>query len=135
MYKRQGIASDNIVNCSSKDVLSAIGSDSRIGSKYLNKGLGFGGPCFPRDNRAIQQVINRNEGLDYHLPINNERFNKKLPDFYAKKINQYCSENNLDNILVVGLTYKDGSYLLEESQSYLISVSYTHLTLPTKREV
>ena len=122
-----GIASDNIVNCSSRDVLSAIGSDSRIGSKYLNKGLGFGGPCFPRDNRAIQQVINRNEGLDYYLPINNERFNKKLPDYYAKKINKYCLDKNLDNVLVVGLTYKDGSYLLEESQSYLISLKLSKL--------
>ena len=117
-----GIASDNITNCSSKDVLSAIGSDSRIGNKYLSKGLGFGGPCFPRDNRAIQQVINRNEGLDYHLPISNEKFNKKLPDYYARKVSQYCLSKDIDNVLVVGLTYKDGSYLLEESQSYLISL-------------
>ena len=102
--------------CSSKDVLSAIGSDSRIGKKYLNKGLGFGGPCFPRDNRAIQQVINRAKGLDYHLPIQNEIFNSKLPDYYVRKIDQYCISKNLENILVVGLTYKDGSYLLEESQ-------------------
>ena len=122
-----GIASDNITNCSSKDVLSAIGSDSRIGNKYLSKGLGFGGPCFPRDNRAIQQVINRNEGLDYHLPISNEKFNKKLPDYYARKVSQYCLSKDIDNVLVVGLTYKDGSYLLEESQSYLISLKLSKL--------
>ncbi len=117
-----GIASDNIENCSSKDVLSAIGSDSRIGKKYLNKGLGFGGPCFPRDNRAIQQVINRAEGLEYYLPIQNETFNSKLPDYYVKKIDQFCINKKLENVVVVGLTYKDGSYLLEESQSYLISL-------------
>lgn len=34
-------------------VLEAIGSDSRIGTKYLRYGYGFGGPCFPRDNRAF----------------------------------------------------------------------------------
>ena len=34
-------------------VLNAIGSDSRIGTKYLGFGFGFGGPCFPRDNRAF----------------------------------------------------------------------------------
>ena len=33
-------------------ILAAIGADSRIGSKYLNYGFGFGGPCFPRDNRS-----------------------------------------------------------------------------------
>ena len=34
-------------------ILEAIGSDSRIGSKYLRAGLSFGGPCFPRDNRLL----------------------------------------------------------------------------------
>ena len=32
-------------------ILDAIGSDSRIGKKYLRAGLSYGGPCFPRDNR------------------------------------------------------------------------------------
>ncbi|MDP1881197.1 MAG: hypothetical protein Q8K60_09695, partial [Parachlamydiaceae bacterium] len=36
-----------------EDVLNAIGSDSRVGNKYLKWGYGFGGPCFPRDNRAF----------------------------------------------------------------------------------
>jgi len=34
-------------------ILSAIGKDPRVGSKYLLPGYGFGGPCFPRDNRAL----------------------------------------------------------------------------------
>ena len=34
-------------------VLDAIGSDSRIGKKYLRAGLSYGGPCFPRDNRLV----------------------------------------------------------------------------------
>src|SRR5690606_20436380 len=37
----------------SEDILNAIGSDSRIGQKCLKYGYGFGGPCFPRDNRAL----------------------------------------------------------------------------------
>ena len=35
------------------DVLDAIGSDNRIGRKYLRAGLSYGGPCFPRDNRLL----------------------------------------------------------------------------------
>ena len=33
--------------------LHAVGRDSRVGLKYLRPGFGFGGPCFPRDNRAL----------------------------------------------------------------------------------
>jgi UDPglucose 6-dehydrogenase len=33
--------------------LHAVGLDSRVGNKYLRPGYGFGGPCFPRDNRAL----------------------------------------------------------------------------------
>ena len=35
------------------EILKAVGADSRIGGKYLMPGYGFGGPCFPRDNRAL----------------------------------------------------------------------------------
>ena len=117
-----GLTADSIKNCSSKDVLNAIGSDSRIGNKYLTKGLGFGGPCFPRDNRAIQKVIDKIVGLEYKLPIDNERFNSKLPDYYAEKIKQFCLKRKIASILVVGLTYKDGSHLLVESQAYSIAL-------------
>ena len=34
-------------------ILDAIGTDTRIGKKYLRAGLSFGGPCFPRDNRLL----------------------------------------------------------------------------------
>jgi len=41
------------IDCDPNVILSAIGTDSRIGSKYIKPGFGFGGPCFPRDNRAL----------------------------------------------------------------------------------
>jgi Predicted UDP-glucose 6-dehydrogenase len=37
-------------------VSDALGSDSRIGRKYLTGGMGFAGPCFPRDNVALTSV-------------------------------------------------------------------------------
>src|SRR5208283_3732204 len=43
-------------------VLDAIGSDSRIGKKYLRAGLSYGGPCFPRDNRLVAYIA-RQVGL------------------------------------------------------------------------
>tara|TARA_A100001011_G_C14246809_1_gene815962 strand:+ start:358 stop:1596 length:1239 start_codon:yes stop_codon:yes gene_type:complete len=117
-----GLTADSIENCCAEDVLSAIGSDTRIGKKYLSKGLGFGGPCFPRDNRAIQQVIDKTEGLSYKLPLDNENFNSRLPDYYVNKISNICDNNDISNVIVIGLTYKDGSHLLTESQSYEIAL-------------
>lgn len=40
-------------------VLNAIGADSRIGRKYFQPGLSFGGPCFPRDTRALKQLMDQ----------------------------------------------------------------------------
>ena len=58
----------------------------------------------------------------YKLPLDNEKFNNGLPSFFVRKINRHCLDNKIKNILVVGLTYKDGSYLLTESQSYSIAL-------------
>jgi UDPglucose 6-dehydrogenase len=44
---------------SAEVVLSAIGSDSRIGSSYLKAATAFGGPCFPRDNRAFSKYAEK----------------------------------------------------------------------------
>jgi len=44
-------------------ILDALGSDSRIGKKYLRAGLSYGGPCFPRDNRLLAYSA-RQVGLD-----------------------------------------------------------------------
>lgn len=41
-------------------VLHSIGGDSRIGNKYFRPGYSFGGPCFPRDTEALQQVLEQN---------------------------------------------------------------------------
>lgn len=45
------------VGADASKVLKAIGNDSRIGEKYLKAGLGYGGPCFPRDNIAMSKFF------------------------------------------------------------------------------
>ena len=61
-------------------VLSAIGDDSRIGKKYMNFGFGFGGPCLPRDNRALGKHMNE-ISLDINIPNEVDRFNNAHNDF------------------------------------------------------
>ena len=55
------------------NVLTSIGSDSRVGSKYLKFGFGFGGPCFPRDNRSFAAYAKK-VGLEYNLGSTTDNF-------------------------------------------------------------
>ena len=40
-------------------VLNSVGGDSRIGNKYFNPGYSFGGPCFPRDTKALKLLVDK----------------------------------------------------------------------------
>ncbi|GAH09539.1 unnamed protein product, partial [marine sediment metagenome] len=57
-------------------VTQAIGLDSRIGGKYLKGGLGYGGPCFPRDNRAFARAASR-LGVEAPLALMVDRVNRR----------------------------------------------------------
>ncbi len=82
------------IEADGKVILKAIGSDSRIGTKYLNPGFSFGGPCFPRDTHALSQLL-RNIGIkqimidaignynNYHTQIQVEELLKKDLDVYT----------------------------------------------------
>ena len=57
------MTSDLCINAGpdSSTVLKAIGADSRIGRKYFNPGLSYGGPCFPRDTKALKQLMDQHQ--------------------------------------------------------------------------
>lgn len=101
-------------------VLSAIGADTRIGSKYLRYGYGYGGPCFPRDNRALamyaedinlQAKISKatDESNELHLLYQVETF---------KQTHQIHETIVFDTV-----TYKPESTLLIESQQLKFAVA------------
>lgn len=48
-----GDIADRTQGACKEDILAAVGQDSRVGTKCMQWGYGFGGPCFPRDNRAL----------------------------------------------------------------------------------
>ena len=95
-----------------KNILSSIGADSRIGSKYLNYGLGFGGPCLPRDNRALGHYADK-VGLKYSLPQVTDDFNEAHAEF----IKNYCVECNTEGFpfFIDSIGYKVGCDLVVES--------------------
>jgi nucleotide sugar dehydrogenase len=97
-------------------VLNAIGGDSRVGKKYMKYGFGFGGPCLPRDNRALGHYASE-LGMKLNLPLTVDDFNKEHAEFVK---NFFIKQNPDKTIPFVMnyITYKRGTDILEESQQF-----------------
>ena len=94
-------------------VLNAIGQDSRIGNKYLGYGYGYGGPCFPRDNRALS-IFASDTGLEALISDASDKSNMK---HLQNQIDHYVKHNTPEQEIVFDyVTYKPESTLLVESQ-------------------
>jgi len=110
--------SEKVPGADSDIILNAIGQDSRVGTKYLKGGLGFGGPCFPRDNISLYSTIKR-IGLNINLPLNTDQFNKQQIEHVYSIIRRYCKAK--DSIGILGLSYKPETDVVEESQGILLA--------------
>jgi UDPglucose 6-dehydrogenase len=100
------------------DVVSdALGLDGRIGRKYLTGGLGFGGPCFPRDNVALSFIAGV-LGAQSDLPLTTERLNRSLADRVLQQLGARVTRDM--TVAVLGLAYKPFSHVIEESQAILL---------------
>ena len=95
------------------EALAAIGSDHRINDKYLNFGYGFGGPCFPRDNRAFASFMKK-AGVDCELGSVVDKFNVSHNLFLA----QLLKKQNCQRLpfLFDSLSYKKGVKMFVESR-------------------
>jgi UDPglucose 6-dehydrogenase len=94
-------------------VTSAIGCDSRIGVKYLQGALGYGGPCFPRDNIAFSALARAN-GVPAILAEATDELNRRQIPRIAELIMSRLPERGVAGIL--GLAYKPDTDVIEESQ-------------------
>lgn len=98
-------------------VLEAIGSDPRIGHRYLSPGLGYGGPCFPRDNAALAHSL-LDRGLPAELPAAVDAVNRFMPPRVVSNI--LGSVDPGSKVLVLGLSYKPGTDVIIESQALMV---------------
>ncbi len=103
------------------DVVSdALGSDTRIGRKYLSGGMGFAGPCFPRDNVALS-FIGESLGADCSLLRENDAYNKALSQRFVEKLRPLTKSAN--TVAVLGLAYKPLSHVIEESPGIALTMA------------
>src|SRR5438477_1117243 len=95
-----------------KMILDAIGTDTRIGKKYLRAGLSFGGPCFPRDNRLLAYTA-RQAGLEAPLAEGSDHVNELTKSNLLEKVTALVPTGA--TVLVLGMSYKPDTYITEES--------------------
>jgi nucleotide sugar dehydrogenase len=93
----------------SEDVLRFVGSDPRIGGKCLVPGWGYGGPCFPRDNRALCTFL-REWGASDYIPVATHETNERHAVVMAMK--------KLDPVEFEDLNYKPGCPVVCEEESH-----------------
>ena len=99
-------------------VAKALGQDKRISPFYLNAGLGFGGPCFPRDNKAFGAFAKKYK----ILPVLAQAVDKINND-HTSIIIQDIFDNlpvNCDTVSVIGLSYKPHTSVIEGSTAIAI---------------
>lgn len=101
----------------SEVVLQTIGLDSRIGRKYLKGGLGYGGPCFPRDTLSLAAAI-KTVHLDIRLPQVIHEFNEDQVQYVLELVARHTKQHDVVGIL--GLGYKQGTDVIDESQGVLL---------------
>jgi len=99
-------------------VLKSIGRDSRIGNKYFNPGYSFGGPCFPRDTKALKQVID-SVNINSDLLDATTKYNEEHSLFQT---NQLLKEGK-EAYVIEDICYKEGSKIpiIEESAKLKIA--------------
>jgi len=99
-------------------VTSALGCDTRIGSKYLKGALGYGGPCFPRDNIAFSALAREN-GVPALLAEATDELNRRQVPRMAELLLSHLPAGGTVGML--GLSYKPHTEVIEESQGVAIA--------------
>jgi len=110
---------ENMPNGNAEQVLEAIGSDSRIGKKFLKPGLSYGGTCFPRDNKAFKNIADKFKSQDF-LSQMAEVVNIQQIQRMTTIILKALSEADSNKLAVLGVTYKPDTNLTVESASLKI---------------
>jgi UDPglucose 6-dehydrogenase len=102
-----------------EQVCAGIGSDSRIGPKFLNAGIGYGGSCFPKDVQAFYVVANQ---CNYEFGLLTEvmRINADQRRRFVKKVRNALWTLRGKQLAVLGLAFKGDTDDVRESPAIAI---------------
>jgi UDPglucose 6-dehydrogenase len=109
---------EKLPGADSNVVTNALGLDTRIGPRYLKGAVSYGGPCFPRDNRALAALAAR-VGASSGLAEATDAFNQAQIKLLAKTVKSYRTGDGAIGIL--GITYKPDTDVVEEAFGLLLA--------------
>src|SRR5258706_3862531 len=107
------------VGANVNQVFLGIGTDSRIGPRFLNPGIGYGGSCFPKDVLAFRAVA-RECGYDFRLLDEVMRINEDQRDRFLRKVRSALWTLRGKHIGVLGLAFKGGTDDIRESPALFL---------------
>lgn len=103
-----------------EDVAFGMGQDGRIGSQFLNAGIGYGGSCFPKDTKALVQIAG-NVKYDFELLKGVIRVNQKQQEVLFEKLKERFDSLDGKRIAVLGLAFKPNTDDMREAPSIVIT--------------
>lgn len=108
-----------LVGADVKLVAKAIGMDQRIGPKFLNAGIGYGGSCFPKDVKALVAVA-KESGYDASLLRAVETVNQQQKEKLAPAIIEKLMQVQGDTVTLWGLSFKPKTSDLREAPAVVL---------------
>jgi UDPglucose 6-dehydrogenase len=110
------------VGANVQQVCQGIGTDSRIGPRFLNPGIGYGGSCFPKDLMAFRSVA-RECGYEFRLLDEVMRINEEQRQRFLRKVRGALWTLRGKRLGVLGLAFKGGTDDIRESPAILLARS------------
>lgn len=105
-----------LVGADVNQVRKGIGSDTRIGSKFLYPGCGYGGSCFPKDVKALVQTAEQN-GYDMRVLKAVEEVNERQKSVLFEKLRRHYGDLQGKTIALWGLAFKAETDDMREATS------------------
>jgi UDPglucose 6-dehydrogenase len=110
----------NLVGANVDRVRQGIGSDARIGSKFLFAGLGYGGSCFPKDVKAVVHTA-RTLGYDFKILKAVEEVNERQKAQLFRLIDQHFKgQLKGKRFAIWGLSFKPNTDDMREAPSIVV---------------
>ncbi|PMC38591.1 UDP-glucose 6-dehydrogenase [Bacillus sp. UMB0899] len=119
-----------LVGANVEDVSFGVGLDSRIGSKFLKAGIGFGGSCFPKDSSALIQMSNE-VGYNFETLKAVVNVNNKQKTILLEKVKERFVHLTGKRFAILGLAFKPDTDDIRQAAS----ISLSNLLLQEGAEV